>query len=44
MNSKTLVFARKDGKAELLQVGTFFRHPFICTRNFITKKVGNRRN
>ena len=31
-------------KAELLQVGIFFPHPFICMRNFITKKVGNRRN
>ena len=31
-------------KAELLQVGIFFPHPFICMRNFICKKVGNRRN
>ena len=31
-------------KAELLQVGIFFPHPFICMRNFITKIVGNRRN
>ena len=32
-------------KAELLQVGIFFPHPFICMRNFITKKkVRNRRN
>ena len=30
-------------KAELLKVGIFFPHPFICMRNFITKKVGNRR-
>ena len=31
-------------KAELLQVGFFFPRPFICMRNFITKKVGNQRN
>ena len=31
-------------KAELLQVGIFFPHPFICMRNFITKKVENQRN
>ena len=26
-------------KAELLQLGIFFPHPFICMRNFIAKKV-----
>ena len=32
-------------RAELLQVCRyFFLHPFIFTRNFITKKVGNQRN
>ena len=31
-------------KAELLQEGIFFPHPFICMRNFINKKVENRRN
>ena len=30
-----------SNKAELLQLKP---HPFICTRNFITKKVANRRN
>ena len=29
------------GKAELLQLKS---HPFICMRNFIDKKVGNRKN
>ena len=28
-------------KAELLQLKL---HPFICMRNFINKKVGNRKN
>ena len=32
-------------KAELLQVlRYFFPHPFICMRNFISKKVGNRKS
>ena len=31
-------------KAELLHVGLFFPHPFICMRNFITKTGENRRN
>ena len=28
----------KDPKAELLQVGNFCPHPFICMRNFIKGK------
>ena len=35
---------KKGDKAELLQVGNFFPHPFICIINFITKTFGNRRN
>ena len=31
-------------KAELLQEGIFFTHPFICQRLFINEKVGNRIN
>ena len=31
-------------KAELLQEGIFFPHPFICQRRFSNEKVGNRKN
>ena len=30
-------------KAELLQEGIFFPHPFICQRRFSNKKVGNQK-
>ena len=32
------------GKAELLQEGIFFPHPFMCQRRFSNEKVGNRKN
>ena len=33
-----------DSKAELQQVGIFFRTQFISLINFINKTVGNRKN
>ena len=30
-------------KAELLQEGIFFPHPFICQRRFTNEKVGNQK-
>ena len=31
------------GKAELLQEGIFFPHPFICQRRFSYEKVGTQK-
>ena len=31
-------------KAELLQEGIFFPHPFICQRRFSDEKAGNGKN
>ena len=31
-------------RAELLQEGIFYPHPFICQRRFSDEKVGNRKN
>ena len=31
------------GKAELLQEGIFFPHPFICHRHLTNEKVGNQK-
>jgi hypothetical protein len=33
-----------DAKAELLQEGIFFPHPFICQRRFNNEKFGNQKN
>ena len=34
----------QHSKAELLQEGIFFPHPFICQRRFSNEKVGIRKN
>ena len=41
MGSKLIICLSQFTKAELLQEGIFFPHPFICQRRFSNEKVGN---
>ncbi len=38
------IFSEVQVKAELLQEGIFFPHPFICTSRFSNEKVRNQKN
>ena len=44
VSSQALMIAIYCTKAELLQEGIFFPHPFICQRRFSNEKVGNQKN
>ena len=44
MNLIVSNYNRVENKAELLQEGIFFPHPFTCQRRFSNENVGNRNN